>query len=103
VHPQERAAGQLFVVDAELELDTRSAAASDDLSDTVDYGALAARLSEVVAGEPVRLLETLADRLAEVCLAEPAVRAVRVAVHKPEAPLAVPVADVSVTIRRERC
>jgi dihydroneopterin aldolase / 2-amino-4-hydroxy-6-hydroxymethyldihydropteridine diphosphokinase len=55
-----------------------------------------------VAGEPVRLIETLADRLARVCLADPAVLEARITVHKPQAPLGRPFGDVSVTICRAR-
>jgi 7,8-dihydroneopterin aldolase/epimerase/oxygenase len=102
VYPHERQDGQEFVIDAVLGLDTRSAAAGDDLSRTVDYGTLAGRLAEVVGGEPVRLIETLAQRLALVCLAEPAVQEVEITVHKPQAPLAQVVADVTVTIQRRR-
>src|SRR3954451_19703487 len=65
----EREQGQDFLVDAVLTVDTRGAAASDDPAKTVAYGVLAPRLAEVVAGEPVDLIETLACRLAEVCLA----------------------------------
>src|SRR5690606_32436632 len=50
--PAERELGQEFVVDVALGLDTRPAAASDDLSLTVDYGSLADRLVAVVTGEP---------------------------------------------------
>jgi dihydroneopterin aldolase len=50
----------------------------------------------------VNLIETLAARLAEICLADPAVSAVQITVHKPDAPITVPFDDVSVTIRRER-
>lgn len=100
VHADERRHGQDFVVDAVLSVDTRRAAASDELSDTVDYATLAARIAAVVAGEPVALLETLADRLAAVCLAEPVVREVEITVHKPDAPLGLPFDDVTVTIRR---
>ena len=102
VLPLERANGQEFVVDVELELLTSAAAASDQLDDTVDYGALAEQLHAVVTGEPVNLIETLAERLAEVCLRDVRVRAVTVEVHKPHAPVTVPVADVSVRIRREQ-
>ena len=98
----ERADGQEFVVDVELELDTRAAAASDDLADTVDYGALAAGLAEVIGGEPVNLLETLAARLADVCLRDGRVSAATVTVHKPRAPIPLTFADVAVRIRRER-
>lgn len=100
VLPAERTDGQDFVVDAVLELDLRRAGASDDLADTVDYGLLATRLAAVVAGEPVDLLETLAARLAEVCLADGRVVSVEVTVHKPDAPIGVPFTDVSVTVIR---
>ena len=98
----EREKGQEFVVDAVLWLDTRQAAATDDLSGTVDYSGLAAQLAGIIAGEPVALIETLAQRLAAVCLADSRVRHAEVTVHKPEAPVGVPVRDVSVTIGRSR-
>ncbi len=96
----EREAGQDFVVDAVLSVNVREAAASDDLEDTVDYGALALRLAEVVAGEPVDLIETLAERLAAVCLSDPRVERAEVTVHKPSAPIPLDVADVAVTVVR---
>ena len=96
----ERRDGQEFVVDVALRLDTREAGASDQLSDTADYGALAQRLAEVVAQETYDLLEALAARLAEVCLAHPRVFEVTVTVHKPQAPITVPFADVAVTVTR---
>jgi 7,8-dihydroneopterin aldolase/epimerase/oxygenase len=103
VLPEERAGSQLFRIDAVLSLDTRAAAATDDLAATVDYGALAQRLTAVVEGEPVRLIETLAARLAEVCLAAaPQVEQVEVTVHKPAAPIPVPFDDIAVTITRRR-
>jgi 7,8-dihydroneopterin aldolase/epimerase/oxygenase len=102
VLPEERAVGQLFVIDVELSVDTRPAAESDDLTRTVDYSTLAHLLAAVVGGEPVALIETLAQRLADVCLGDPQVNAVEVTVHKPDAPVGLPVSDVLVTIRRER-
>jgi dihydroneopterin aldolase len=98
----ERALGQDFVVDVVLHLDTRPAAAADDLTLTVDYGTLAEGVVAVVAGEPVDLIETLAQRIADVALAPAAVHAVDVRVHKPQAPVSVPVDDVVVAIHRER-
>ncbi len=98
----ERRAGQDFVVDAVLGLDTRAAAEADDLSRTVDYGALCGRLAAIVGGAPVRLIETLAERLAAACLAEPDVREVEITVHKPHAPLPQAFHDVAVTIQRRR-
>ena len=98
--PAERELGQEFVVDVELGLDLHPAAAGDDLSRTVDYGALAGRLVAVVEGEPVNLLETLAERLAAVCLDDERVEEVEVTVHKPSAPVPHPFDDVSVKIQR---
>lgn len=100
VLPQERRDGQDFVVDVALQLDVREAAQTDDVTRTVHYGELAEDLAAVVAGEPVDLLETLATRLADVCLAHERVTSVEVTVHKPAAPIAVPFHDVSVTVVR---
>ncbi|GIH23740.1 dihydroneopterin aldolase [Acrocarpospora phusangensis] len=100
--PAERELGQEFVVDATLFLDTAPAAASDDLSKTVDYGALAGELAAIVSGEPVNLIETLADRLAQACLRHDLVESAEIRVHKPAAPIPVPFADVVVTVRRSR-
>lgn len=102
VLPAERERGQQFVADAVLWLDTREAAASDDLARTVNYAAVAGRIAEVISGEPVALIETLAQRLAAACLAFDQVQEAEVTVHKPAAPIGVPVRDVSVTIRRGR-
>ena len=99
VLPQERE-GQDFLVDVELHLDLRAAATSDDVADTVHYGELAGRLAAVVSGEPVDLIETLAQRLAEVCLSYALVERAQVTVHKPQAPIPLEFADVSVTVVR---
>lgn len=102
VHAAERRDGQPFVVDAVLTLDTGPAARSDDLADTVDYAALAATLAAVVEGEPANLIETVAHRLADACLADRRVVAVEIRLRKPQAPLAAPVEDVVVTVRKTR-
>ncbi|MER7504755.1 dihydroneopterin aldolase [Nonomuraea pusilla] len=98
----ERELGQEFVVDVTLHLDTAPAAAGDDLAKTVHYGELAQALAEVVEGEPVQLIETLAERLADVCLASALVAKAEVSVHKPAAPIPLPFDDVVVTIERSR-
>ncbi len=99
VHPSERERGQEFVVDAELECEIGAAARSDDLADTVSYADLADQLMAVLVGEPVRLLETLAQRLVTVCLADPRVLAAQITIHKPSAPLPHEFTDVTVTLR----
>jgi dihydroneopterin aldolase / 2-amino-4-hydroxy-6-hydroxymethyldihydropteridine diphosphokinase len=99
----ERLDGQDFVVDAVLHLDLGKAAATDDLAATVDYGALATRLADVVRGDPVDLIETLAQRLATAALAtSPLIHAVDIVIHKPSAPIPESFADVVIAIRRER-
>ncbi|MFH8369091.1 dihydroneopterin aldolase [Streptomyces sp. NPDC018031] len=102
VFEHERAEGQVFVVDLVLSLDARPAAAGDDLSRTVHYGVVAEEVVAVVEGEPVDLIETLAERIAQQCLKHEAVREVEVVVHKPDAPITVPFDDVSITITRSR-
>jgi dihydroneopterin aldolase len=102
VYDWEREQGQTFRVDAVLELDTAPAAVGDDLEKTVDYAGIAQQLHAVLTGEPVALLETLAQRMADVCLASPLVDAVEITVHKPEARLGVPFDDVTVRIRRPK-
>jgi dihydroneopterin aldolase len=100
VYEQERRIGQDFVIDATLYVDTAAAAASDDVRDTVHYGEAAERIAAIVGGEPVDLIETLAQRIADDLLASGRVRMVAVTVHKPNAPIDLPFSDVSVTIRR---
>lgn len=96
----ERTEGQDFVVDVVLRVDASHAASTDELSDTVDYGALAEQVAQVVEGEPVNLIETLAERIAAVALAAPGVHSTVVTVHKPQAPIERAFSDVSVTVRR---
>ena len=102
VFADERTSGQRCVIDVLCHLDVAPAAASDTLSDTVDYAGLAVRVVSVVEGEPVNLIETLADRIGRVCLAEERIAEVEVTVHKPDAPMPVDVADVAVTVRMSR-
>lgn len=102
VFAAERRDGQEFVADVTLGLDTRRAASRDDLSHTVDYGALTDRLSWAISADPVDLIETLAARLAELCLSEQGVAWVEVTIHKPTAPVHATVDDVSLTIHRSR-
>ncbi|MER5842485.1 dihydroneopterin aldolase [Streptomyces prasinus] len=102
VFPKEREEGQTFIVDLVLGLDIRPAAAHDDLARTVHYGIVAEEVVAVVRGEPVNLIETLAERIAQVCLKHDVVQEVEVRVHKPDAPITVPFDDVTVTIIRSR-
>jgi len=98
----ERRDGQVFFVDVALAIDTRTAARRDDLRDTVDYGSLVARVKTAVESDPVNLIETLASRIASICLQDGRVLSVDVTVHKPHAPIEATFDDVALTITRTR-
>ncbi len=98
--PEEQEEGQEFLVDVAVSVDLAQAGETDRLDDTIDYKALAERVSAVVAGERWDLLERVAHRVAEVVLEHDRATAVTVTIHKPEAPIGIPVEDVSVTIVR---
>ena len=98
----ERREGQVFLVDLVLGFDTRAAAASDDLADTVNYGSLALDVKAAVERDPVDLVETVVQRIVDVCLADHRVEWARVTLHKPDAPIDATYSDVALTITRTR-
>jgi dihydroneopterin aldolase len=102
VFDHERQDGQPFVIDVQVRLPLGAAAGSDDLSRTVHHSELAEQVVAAVERDPVDLIETVAERVAAVALSFAAVESVRVAVHKPQAPIAVPFDDVRVVIERSR-
>jgi dihydroneopterin aldolase len=102
VFDHERRDGQVFRFDLVLGVDTRPAAASDDLRDTVDYGSLVDQVVAEVTRDPVDLIETLVQRIADVCLLDRRVEWARVTVHKPDAPIQATFADVQLTVTRRR-
>jgi 7,8-dihydroneopterin aldolase/epimerase/oxygenase len=98
----ERREGQAFKVDLVLGIDSRAAADSDDLQDTVDYGSLVTTVKKAIESDPVDLIETLAQRIATICLADVRVQWTEVTVHKPDAPIDATIDDVALTIFRSR-
>ena len=103
VFEHERVTGQRFLADLTLHLDLSVAGSTDDLSTTVDYGAIADAVVEILAGPPFALIEAVAESIAAKVLADwGAVDAIEVTVHKPEAPIAQEFTDVAVRIRRGR-
>ena len=102
VFDHERRDGQDFIVDITVWIDLAAAAASDDLADTVDYGGLAQRAADIVAGPPRNLIETVAAEIADDAMADQRIHAVEVVVHKPQAPIPLSFADVAVVARRSR-
>ncbi|CAB4893828.1 unannotated protein [freshwater metagenome] len=102
VYPQERERGQEFVIDIVMHCDTTAAARCDNLAHTIDYVRVTREVVAIAAGEPVNLIETLAERIARRVLAQDFVDKVDVTVHKPGADVGASVDDVCVTIHRER-
>ena len=96
----ERQSLQPFSVDLSLWVDTRAAAATDDIDLTVDYAGIAEQAVTVLQGQSVYLLETLAEKVAALAMSHPRVQGVEVTIHKPMAPLRQRFSDVSITIRR---
>lgn len=100
VYPEERRVGQRFLADLILYTDLSAPARSDDVKDATDYSRVIPDVKRVLEGEPVNLIETLADRVvAEVLKNYPLVESVEVTIFKPEAPVE---AAVAVHIRRNR-
>ena len=102
VFDHERANGQDFLIDITVWIDLADAAASDDLADTYDYGALAQLAADVVAGPPRNLIETVGTEIADQVMKDHRVHAVEVVVHKPQAPIPLKFDDVAVVVRRSR-
>jgi dihydroneopterin aldolase len=75
---------------------------SDDLSKTINYADVAALIHKRIIGEPVNLLERLAQLIAEDIINNFDINEVEVTVHKPQAPIPLPFTDVSVSIKRKR-
>ena len=98
----EKREGQVFIVDLVLGIDTRAAAASDDLAETVNYGTLTLDVKAAVERDPVDLIETVVQRIVDVCLTDTRVEWARVTLHKPDAPIDATYSDVALTITRTR-
>lgn len=103
VFDHEKRDGQDFVVDVTVWLELAEAASSDDLKNTLDYGALATRVAAIVGGPSRDLIETVATDTAEDIMRwDDRLHAVEVTIHKPDAPIPLTFADVAVTVRRSR-
>ncbi|MGP6174633.1 dihydroneopterin aldolase [Corynebacterium sp. A21] len=103
VFPEEKRAGQPFIVDVSCWLNFAAAAADDDLNLTVNYAELAELAHGIVTGEPRDLIETVATEIAEATMSQFAqLHAVEVTIHKPQAPIPLQFQDVAVVARRSR-
>jgi dihydroneopterin aldolase len=101
-HAAENELGQKFVADIELECDLRAAGESDDLNDTIDYVAIYNHAREVLEGEPAKLLEHLAQRIADFCLIDNRVVSAWVRLRKPQIALPGVLDYIGVEITRSR-
>jgi FolB domain-containing protein len=101
VLPHEQTQAQPLELDLDITVDMALAGASDDLADTVDYGALCAAAEQVVVNSRFSLLEAMAERVADVLLAtDTRITAVTVAVRKLRPPVPQPLATSGVRITR---
>jgi dihydroneopterin aldolase len=101
VFAAERANGQDFYVDVELQVDLSRACVSDDVKDTINYAEVTALVVEEITTNPVSLIEKLAGRIADrIKNTFTQASCVTVTVHKPQAPVEAEVRDISVTISR---
>jgi dihydroneopterin aldolase len=103
VYPEEQKLGQRFFVDVVLELDLRKAGQSDELRDTIDYSLVYERVKSIIEGKPKKLLETLAEKIADNLLQEfLLVQRVTVKIIKPDPPIPGHYQSVAVEITRGR-
>ncbi len=102
VLPEERVRRQPFTIDLDVVVDLRAAGRTDDLVDTIDYGALCADIDALAQTEQYGLLERFAQRIAEVALTDPRIEAVTVSVHKMRPPVPQQLDTSGVRIHRER-
>src|SRR3954468_7530875 len=103
VMEHETEVGQRFVIDLELFTDLSDSSRTDRLSDTVSYRNVVATATEAFRGTNYKLLERAAGAVADAILAAfPRVRAVKITVHKPHAPIAAIFDDVGIMLTRSR-
>ena len=98
----ERRDGQEFLVDLTVWTDFAAAATTDDLANTIDYGALAERAVQIIQGPPRNLIEKVVAEIADDVMTDPRIQSVEVVVHKPSAPIPHTFADVRVVTSRQR-
>jgi len=98
----ERAKPQKLVVDVEVRCDLRKAGATDSIDDSLDYGQIVAIVAEKAGRSDCKLLETLAELIANAILSDLGGESVRVFVRKPNPPLPTRLGFVAVEVSRDR-
>jgi 7,8-dihydroneopterin aldolase/epimerase/oxygenase len=102
VMDEEKSLGQRFLIDVDLYKDLRQAGESDQVNDTINYAEVYLKIKAIVTEERYQLIEKLAQRIADQVLYKFSANAIRVEVHKPQAPIPGVFEDISVEIFRER-
>jgi len=97
VFDHERRNGQPFLIDVAWWLDTGSAARTDSLESTIDYGKVTNVIVAVTQSDPVDLIETLAERLHQALFAQFPMDRLQLTIHKPQAPISANFSDVRLT------
>ena len=100
INPWERLAKQRITIDISMDIDLSAAGKSDSIRDTVDYRGVAKAVTAEVTSSSYKLVEALAARLAEICMANDRVQSVEVTLRKPGAVRNA--TSVGVTVRRSR-
>lgn len=100
VTEEERSEARELVIDLELSTNFDEAARVDELTETVDYAAVAAAVSEMLSSSEAKLLEHVAEKVAERLLGFAGVTAVRVEIRKERPPMAQDVGAAGVVIER---
>lgn len=98
VYPEEKLNKQLFVVDLQLQL--LSLTRNDFIENTVDYAQLVDSVRSLISDQKFDLIETLAESIADHCLANKLVANVVVKLHKPAAAKSLGIDDVSVVVKK---
>lgn len=102
VFPEETQLGQSFIVDVELYTDLHQAGANDNLEKTIHYGHVYSAVKKIVEGPPFKLIEAVAEHIAQALLGRFPAEEVVVRVHKPKVPIPGPLQGVMVEVRRRR-
>ncbi|MCF6139653.1 dihydroneopterin aldolase [Pseudalkalibacillus berkeleyi] len=103
VYPEENKLGQRFNVNLVLECDLANAAKTDDIESTVHYGQAYEITKEIVEGEPKKLVESIAEDIAQALLGEfPIIQACTVKVIKPDPPIPGHYDAVAIEMKRSR-
>jgi dihydroneopterin aldolase len=97
---QERANGQRFKVDLKIELKNKKVGKSDAIADAVDYAEIIKEVYAIIVGEPVNLIERVAELIAERLLNQFKIKSVEVLVHKSNAPVGYPIDDIAIRVKR---